>query len=89
MSPRYLQPPPEPDLPSSLTRDSDHPLFGGRVAVVTGAAQGIGAGIARALGYHGATLVLVDTDGLALAATAAGIATFAMPPANSAARTSW
>jgi NAD(P)-dependent dehydrogenase (short-subunit alcohol dehydrogenase family) len=81
MSRRYLQPPPEPELPSSLPRSADAPLLGGRVAVVSGAARGIGAGIARALGYHGATLVLVDTDEAALAATAAGIAAFGVSPA--------
>jgi len=80
MSRRYLQPPPEPELPSSLPRNADTPLLGGRVTVVTGAAQGIGAGIARALGYHGARLLLIDSDEPALAATAAGIAAFAEQP---------
>lgn len=80
MTRRYLQPPPEPELPSSLPRDAERPLLGGRVAVVTGAARGIGAGIARALGYHGARLILLDTDEAALAATASGIAAFATAP---------
>jgi NAD(P)-dependent dehydrogenase (short-subunit alcohol dehydrogenase family) len=57
------------------------PLLADRVAVVTGAAAGIGAGIARALGYHGATLVLVDNDEPALRATVADIATLCGGPA--------
>jgi NAD(P)-dependent dehydrogenase (short-subunit alcohol dehydrogenase family) len=80
MSRRYLQPPPEPGLPSTLPRSAETPLLGGRITVVTGAALGIGAGIARALGYHGARLILVDTDEPALAATAAGVASYAEPP---------
>lgn len=35
----------------------------GRLAVVTGAASGIGAGVAASLGRHGARLVLADVDG--------------------------
>jgi NAD(P)-dependent dehydrogenase (short-subunit alcohol dehydrogenase family) len=48
-------------------------MLGGRVAVVTGAALGIGAGIARALAHHGAAVVLVDADGPAAEAAAADI----------------
>ena len=38
------------------------PDLSGRVAIVTGAAHGIGAGIAAALGEHGATVHGVDLD---------------------------
>jgi NAD(P)-dependent dehydrogenase (short-subunit alcohol dehydrogenase family) len=37
-------------------------LLDGRVAIVTGGAGGIGAGIAGALGEHGASVVVVDID---------------------------
>jgi len=43
----------------------------GRVAVVTGAASGIGRGIAAALARRGCDLAVVDIDGGGLAATAA------------------
>lgn len=68
-----MNPPAEPALPSRLPRGPGEGLLGGRVAVVTGAALGIGAGIARALAYHGALVVLVDADGPAAEAAAAGI----------------
>jgi len=42
----------------------------GRVAVVTGAAAGIGAGIATAMAEAGATVVAMDRDGNRVAATA-------------------
>lgn len=45
----------------------------GRVAVVTGAAMGIGAGIATSLGRHGARVVLVDIDPTALEAARAAL----------------
>lgn len=56
---RRLQPPPDDGAPSRLPRTS---LFDGRVAVVTGAARGIGSGIARALAWYGARVLLVDVD---------------------------
>ena len=37
-------------------------LLDGKVALVTGAGSGIGAGIASVLGREGATLVLTDID---------------------------
>jgi 2,3-dihydro-2,3-dihydroxybenzoate dehydrogenase len=48
-----------------------HPGLAGSTVVVTGAARGIGAGIAAALAKEGAKLVLVDSNTEALAATAA------------------
>jgi NAD(P)-dependent dehydrogenase (short-subunit alcohol dehydrogenase family) len=58
--------------------------FRGRVAVITGGAAGIGAGMARAFAARGARLVLADLDEPALAATArtlteAGAAVLAVP----------
>lgn len=47
------------------------PRFRGRVAAVTGAASGLGRGIALALAAEGAALLLLDRDGAALAAVAA------------------
>ena len=45
----------------------------GRVAVVTGAGQGIGAACARALGEAGATVILADRDAAGLARASAGL----------------
>lgn len=47
------------------------PLLLGKVAVVTGAARGIGAEIARTLHTHGATVVLADLDEAAAQSVAA------------------
>jgi NAD(P)-dependent dehydrogenase (short-subunit alcohol dehydrogenase family) len=42
----------------------------GKAAIVTGAGQGIGAGIARALAHEGASVAVVDLDGARAAAIA-------------------
>ena len=39
--------------------------FAGHVCIVTGAARGIGAGIAEALGRRGGSVVVLDRDGTA------------------------
>jgi NAD(P)-dependent dehydrogenase (short-subunit alcohol dehydrogenase family) len=49
-------------------------LFAGRVALVTGAARGIGAGVARAFARLGADVVLQDIDRDGLERTACAIA---------------
>src|ERR1700722_20152441 len=49
------------------------PLLVGKVAVVTGAAQGIGREIAHALHRHGARVVLADLDGTAASEAASDI----------------
>jgi NAD(P)-dependent dehydrogenase (short-subunit alcohol dehydrogenase family) len=54
--------------------DSQHDLVGpGRVAVVTGAASGIGRAVAQALAEGGSTVVLGDIDGPEVERVAAGI----------------
>lgn len=62
---------PATGTPPALPEDPDRPLAG-KVTVVTGAARGIGAAIARTLGRDGATLVCVDLPaaGQALGAVA-------------------
>jgi NAD(P)-dependent dehydrogenase (short-subunit alcohol dehydrogenase family) len=69
-----MRPPADPAAPSRLPRgEAGQRLLDGKVAIVTGGAAGIGAGIARALAYHGARLVLADIDEPAARATAAEI----------------
>lgn len=50
------------------------PLLDSKVAIVTGAARGIGAEIARALHRHGATVVVADLDATAVQAVSADTA---------------
>lgn len=47
--------------------------FSGKVAIVTGAASGIGEATARAFSQHGATVVLIDRDGPKLRRVAASL----------------
>lgn len=57
-----------------LTLKPPPPPFAGVVAVVTGAASGIGRGIALELGRLGASLVLADLDGAGVEACAVDVA---------------
>jgi NAD(P)-dependent dehydrogenase (short-subunit alcohol dehydrogenase family) len=56
------------------TGDVHPPLLAGRTAIVTGAAQGVGKGIAGALVDRGASVLLVDRQADALASTCAELA---------------
>ncbi len=47
----------------------------GKVAIVTGGARGIGAGIARVMAREGAHVAILDLDGEQAAATAGELAT--------------
>lgn len=54
----------------------------GKVAVITGAGQGLGQGIAAALFAHGASVVLADLDGELAAGAAAGLAASVQSPGD-------
>ena len=59
-----------------MTNDLHHlPLLQDQIAIVTGSAQGIGAGIAEALGGFGATVVIADLDGARAVARAEELVT--------------
>jgi NAD(P)-dependent dehydrogenase (short-subunit alcohol dehydrogenase family) len=53
--------------------------FSGKTAFVTGAANGIGLGICRALARNGVNLVLADIEQAALEKARAELATFNVP----------
>ena len=60
-----------PNADTDVGSSSGRPDLRGTLAVVTGAAMGIGAGIARSLGLSGAALILADIDAAAMETTAA------------------
>src|SRR5258708_3995098 len=59
--------------PNSRWRAEPMRRFEGRVAVVSGAAQGMGKAVALRLGAEGATVVAVDINGAGAAVTAQAI----------------
>jgi 2,3-dihydro-2,3-dihydroxybenzoate dehydrogenase len=62
-----------------MTGPSHEPGIAGRVALVTGAAQGIGAAVARALGAAGARVAALDVDAERLAGVAADLGALGHP----------
>lgn len=61
------------ELPASAPAEARYPDLAGKVAVVTGASRGIGAGAAQALAANGAQVALVGRDSSALASVAQSI----------------
>lgn len=59
---------------SETAGDAVRRPLNGKVAVVTGAGQGLGLGIAEALFAHGASVMLADIDGELVRTAAAGLA---------------
>ena len=53
--------------------------LGGRMALITGAARGLGEAIARAFAAEGASLLLADRDAAAVQATAADLGAIGVP----------
>src|SRR5690242_7042233 len=69
------EPPTSPGPPANDHREGDASMsLDGSVALVTGAARGIGAAIAHRLADAGATVVVADLDGDAAASTAGTLA---------------
>ena len=64
------------DAPSDAAHQSPHQPLAGRAVIVTGAAQGVGKGIAGALLERGAAVLAVDVNDATLGATAAEFAPF-------------
>ncbi len=64
---------------------ANEPPLAGRTAIVTGAAQGIGAACALALAHAGATVIVADLNGDAAQQTAAAITAATSAPAFAAA----
>src|ERR1700722_17563266 len=66
---------PSPIEPSPIEHSpAEHgPIGPGRVAVVTGAASGIGLGLAERFAAEGMSVVMADVEGPALAKAAAGL----------------
>jgi 2-hydroxycyclohexanecarboxyl-CoA dehydrogenase len=75
-----VKPPDEPARPSGVPRPDSGSLLAGQVAIVTGGALGIGAGIAATLSYHGARVLIVDRDADAARETADAIARDGVAP---------
>ena len=72
-----MQVPPE----RRISVKGSQPDLAGRTAVITGAASGLGAAIARGMASAEANVVLVDTNESGLTATEQGVSRVAEPVA--------